>query len=187
MKVKKSVLKQFVKNDICEIPILYHSANIAFSVAEDFRNRVCVPCWYDCREIFHADYPKPNHVFINHGRHKYSKLKSYIESLEILLKIKKKSEIIKSCRKTATLVILSPFWKNEIKFTLFTLLVRVALYKNFSTFTKDIFSYCKYLHETKSAVNLFISGFTDYIGDEKSWYKQFRYMSVEKCKKLLKR
>jgi len=185
MKVSKAILLQFVKNNICEIPILYHCINIAFSVAEDFKNRICVPCWYDCREIFHADYPKANHIFVNHKKQKYTKLKSFIESIESILNIKNKSMIIKTGRKTATLIVLSPFWKNEINFSLLTLLIRVAVYKNFDTYNKDIFCHCKYLNETKNAVNLFMSGCTNYVGKEKGWYGQFKHMTKSKCKKLL--
>ena len=91
-KLSKKEIYSYIENEICEIPILYHCENIAFSVAEDFRSKVCVPCWYDCREIFHADYPKPNHVFINHKNVKTQHIDNFLKSVENKLNIKKNSE-----------------------------------------------------------------------------------------------
>jgi hypothetical protein len=186
LKITKNVLMQFVRDDICEIPILYNCCNIAFSVAEEFRNKVCVPCWYDCREIFHADYPKPNHIFINHKKYKFQKLKVFIQSLESKLFIKRKSKIYKTAKKTAMLVVLSPYWRDKCLFGLFTLLVRAAAYNSLDTFDITIINKCKYLHDTRNALRLIIAGRNKYVGKHDGWYKQFKGLTIEECKKLLK-
>lgn len=186
LKVTKKVLRQFVKNDVCEIPILYNCCNIAFSVAEEFRDRVCVPCWYDCREIFHADYPKPNHVFINHKKYGYTKIKSFIKSMESELNLQRKSKVYKGVKKTASMVVLSSYWKNPCLFGLFTLIVRTAAYNQMNLFDRNIIKKCKYLHETRNAFNILFDGRVKYTGSHASWYKQFRRKTVEECKKYLK-
>jgi len=186
LKITKNVLMQFVKNEVCEIPILYNCCNIAFSVAEDFRSRVCVPCWYDCREIFHADYPNPNHIFVNHKKHKFQKLKTFIESLEKSLRIKNKSKTFKTAKKTALLVVLSPYWRDKCLFGLFTLLIRAAAYNQIEEFNISIINSCKYLHDTRNALRMLAEGRSKYVGDHDSWYKQFKGKTIEECKKLLK-
>lgn len=185
-KVSKNKIKSFIKKDICEIPVLYSCPNIAFSICENFKNRFCVPSWYDCREIFHADYPKANHIFINHKKGAFTKIKKYMESLELLLQVKRKSICCKTVKKTCTLIILSSFWYEEIKFSLLTLLIRVCCYNNIFFFSKKVFYHCKYLHTTKNAVKLFMSGRTVYNGEMFSWYEQFKYLTIKECKELLK-
>ena len=180
------MILQYVKNNICEIPILYHCLNVAFSVAEDFKNRICVPCWYDCREIFHSDYPNPNHIFINHKKNSSVKIEKFIASLEETLNIKNKSKIFKTSRKTATLIILATFWKKQLRFSLLTLLLRAAAQNKLIAFNYDIFQYCKYLKDTKNAIKLFFSGFTKYEGENNSWHQNFKRLNIEKCKNLLR-
>lgn len=177
---------QFVKNEICEIPILYNCCNIAFSVSEEFRNRVCVPCWYDCREIFHSDYPKPNHVFVNHKKHKSQKLKLFIESLEENLSLKRKSKVFKTVKKTATLMVLSPYWRDKCLFGLLTLLLRAAAYNQLEEFDISIVKTCKYLHDTRNALKLLVLGHKKYVGKHTSWHNQFKGLTIKECKKLLK-
>jgi hypothetical protein len=184
-KLTKKQIIEFIKKDICEIPILYKCPNIAYSVAEDFKNRVCVPCWYDCREIFHADYPISNHIFINHNKRSASRLVKFIKSMEEHLGLRTKTKIFKTVKKTATLLILSPFWKEKIKFSLLTLLLRAAIYNRFILFDISICSRCKYLNATKNAVVLFFSGRKTYLGDSISWYGEFKYKKIKECKELL--
>lgn len=185
MKITKHVLESLISNDVCEIPILYHCENIAFGVAEEFRSKICVACWYDCREIFHADYPKPNHIFINHKKHKNTNLIKFLHSIEDLLGLKKPSKVYKTVRKTATLIVLNSFWKDKMRFSLLTLLLRASIYFNISQFSKRLFEVCKYLHDTKNAVNIFFNGRTCYTGDKAQWHKQFKYKTIEECKKML--
>lgn len=184
-KIKKKEVESYIKNGICEIPILYHCENVAFGVAEDFRSKVCVPCWYDCREIFHADYPTASHVFVNHKRQKNINFSGFLQSVEQLLGIKKPSKIYKTVRKTATIIVLSKFWKNEMRFCLLTLLIRAAIYYKLPVYSKRIFEVCKYLHDTRNAVNLFFDGKTNYIGSDNQWHKAFKYKTIAECKKLL--
>jgi hypothetical protein len=186
-KLSKKRIKEFLKNDICEIPILYSNPNIAFSIAEDFKGRVCVPCWYDCREIFHADYPRANHIFVNHKKTNCGKIENFLLSIEDMLGISKKSKYYKTGRKTVSMFLLSSFWNNEIRFTLLTLLLRTAGYYNMSKYNNRIFSRCKYLSETKNAVNIFMDGNFKYNGNMYSWYKQFKHLSIKECKKLLQK
>jgi hypothetical protein len=184
-KLSKKKINEFIKDGICEIPILYSNPNIAFSLAEDFKKRICVPCWYDCREIFHADYPKGNHIFVNHKKNNNNRLSSFLQSVESLLNIKKKSKYFKTVRKTGTLFILSSFWNKPIRFGLLTLLLRAAAYYNLSLYSDRVFKICKYLFDTKNAVKLFMAGSHEYKGQMYSWYKQFKYLSIKECKKLL--
>ena len=186
-KLSREILKQQVCKDICEIPILYASSSVAFSVAEDFKGRICVPCWYECREIFHADYPKANHIFINHKKNQTSKIEEFVNSLESCLGMNKKTNVYKSVKKTATVLYLSPFWNVKIRFSLFTLLLRAASYKNLTSFDLSICKNCKYLHETRSALQVFVDGNTEYIGSNYSWYSQFKFMSKKDSKELLKK
>lgn len=184
-KLSKKKIRQFIKNGICEIPILYSNGNIAFSLAEDFKKRICVPCWYDCREIFHADYPKGNHIFINHKKNNNGRLKDFLFSIENHLELKNKSEYYKTVRKTGTLFILSKFWNDPIRFSLLTLLMRAAAYNNLSLYSNRVFTCCKYLSDTKPAVKLFMSKKFEYKGQMYSWYKQFKYLSAKDSEKLL--
>jgi len=184
-KLSKKKIKEFVKNDICEIPILYSNPNIAFSIAEDFKKRICVPCWYDCREIFHADYPKANHIFVNHKKNNNNRLASFLFSIEKLIGVYKKSKYYKTVRKTGSLFILSSFWKTPLRFSLLTFLLRAAAYYNLNSYSNKVFNYCKYLNDTKNAVKMFMDGKVNYEGQMYSWYKQFKYLSIKDCEKLL--
>ena len=184
-KLTKRQIIESVKKDICEIPILYKCPNIAFSVAEDFKNRICVPCWYDCREIFHADYPISNHIFINHNKKAASRIVKFVNSMESKLGLRTKTKVYKTVKKTATLLILSPFWKEKIKFSLLTLLIRAAIYNRFINFDISLCKYCTYLNATKNAVKLFFSGRKIYLGDSISWYAEFKYKKLKDCEELL--
>lgn len=186
-KIKKKEIKSYIKNGICEIPILYHCENVAFGVAEDFRSKVCVPCWYDCREIFHADYPKPNHFFLNHKRQKNVHVAEFLFSIEKELGLKTRSLIYKTVRKTATLVVLNRFWKDEMRFSLLTLLLRAAIYFNLGVYSKRVFEVCKYLADSRNAVNMFFEGRVNYDGSETQWHKVFKYKTIAECKKLLRK
>lgn len=185
-KISKKQIFESVNKEVCDIPILYSCPNIAFSICENFKNRLCVPSWYDCREIFHADYPKANHIFVNHKKGIYSKLKSFIESIEAQLGIKNKSKIFKTIKKTCTLIVISNFWYEEIKFSLLTLLIRVCCYNRLVLYSKKIFYHCKYLHATRNAVKILMSGRVSYTGDMFSWYEQFKHLTMKDCKDLLK-
>ena len=184
-KLSKKEIYSYIENEICEIPILYHCENIAFSVAEDFRSKVCVPCWYDCREIFHADYLKPNHVFINHKNVKTQHVDNFLKSVENKLNIKKGSKVFKTARKTATIIFLSSFWRNKMRFSLLTLILRVGVYNKLEYYDSKIFKKCKYLHDTRSAVRLFFQGYTNYEGNKNNWHEEFSYKTIAECKKKL--
>lgn len=185
-KVSKKQIKSFIINDICEIPILYSCPNIAFSICENWKNRHCVPSWYDCREIFHADYPKANHIFINHRKGSYNKIKGFLESVEKKLNLKNKSKCYKTVKKTCTLIVLSYFWYNEIKFSLLTLLLRVCCYNKINEYCSKIFHHCKYLNSTRRAVKVFMEGRVDYKGEMFSWYEQFKHLSIKESKYFLR-
>ena len=118
--------------------------------------------------------------------HKFQKLKTFIESLEKSLRIKNKSKTFKTAKKTALLVVLSPYWRDKCLFGLFTLLIRAAAYNQIEEFNISIINSCKYLHDTRTALRMLAEGRMKYVGDNDSWYKQFKGKTIEECKKLLK-
>ena len=109
----------------------------------------------------------------------------FVNSMESKLGLRTKTKVYKTVKKTATLLILSPFWKEKIKFSLLTLLIRAAIYNRFINFDISLCKYCTYLNATKNAVKLFFSGRKIYLGDSISWYAEFKYKKLKDCEELL--
>lgn len=182
---KRDLLKN-IENKICTIPILFSGKGICFGSAERYREEICVVSWYNCREVFHDDYPLSNHLFVNYNSKSFFILEKYIETLESLLKIENKSEFYRTNRKPCMMIILSNFWKKKIKFTLLTLLIRFCLKYEKSTFELNDLKKCSLLKDTIPAISLLLDGKIKYFGKNYSWYDQFKLLNFEESSKYLR-
>jgi hypothetical protein len=179
-------LKKNIKNNICVLPIMFYGKGISFGIAENYREDICVVSWYSCREVFHDDYPFSNHIFINHSIGAHNLLCNFVNDLESIFGIKKKSECFKTNRKTVSLLLLSSFWRRKIMFSLLTLFIRYALKNKAKTFDFQKLKRCKYLEATSPAINLLIEGKSKYYGKLSSWYDQFNGLTYEESVKYLR-
>jgi hypothetical protein len=178
-------LKKHIKNNICNIPIKFAAPAASFAMAENFKNELVVNSWYICREVLHDNYPISNHLFLTHKTDEFSNLAKYIESLENKLNIEKHSVVIKTVRKNCVCIMFSEFWKNRLRFSLLTMILRFAVENKKQNFCLTDFNKCKYLGETLPALDLFFSGKIVYKGRKSSWYEQFQYLNLEESAKYL--
>lgn len=178
-------LRKNIKNNICVVPIMFYGKGTSFSLAENYKDDICVVSWYVCREVFHDDFPTSNHLFINHKVGEHNNLHRFIVDLENKLGLDKSSEIFKTNRKTVTLMFLSDFWKSRIMFSLLTLFIRFSIENKQSSFSLSSLRKCKYLCETIPAIMLLLDGKSHYKGKKGSWYDQFCGLNSQDCAKYL--
>ena len=175
-----------IENGVCQAIIPYICKNICFGVLEKNKGVDAVWTWYSCRDVFHGDFPESNHIFIYHKGHSFTKLKKFLGNLEDQLQIDDKSTVFKTVRKSASLIILSEFWHDNMNFSLLTILLRYGIdYKKTNFNIKDTIK-CKMLKETMEALKYFFEGHTEYIGDKSGWHEQFADLSVEEVGKYLR-
>lgn len=178
-------IKKHIVDQICKIPIKYSSPPASFGMAENFKSELLVNGWYTCREVLHDNYPISNHLFITHNAEEYANLVSYIFSMENKLGIENPSVVFKTFKKTSSCIVLSGFWKNKLRFTLLTMILRFAILNKKRTFKLHDLSECKYLSITMPALDLFFSGKRTYKGRKSSWYEQFKNLNLQQCSKYL--
>jgi len=178
-------IRKFIKNDICELPIIYSSKRIAFGCAEEYKKQVCMLNWYFCREIFHDDIGISNHIFINHKNGRTNSLIKFMNYLEEQLCIEKKSKVYKTYKKNCTLIITSKFWKTRLFFTLLTLLLRNCVKNNWKKLTYEGCKKCRYLSRTIPALKALMNGKICYVGENNTWYEQFCDLKLKEVNKYL--
>ena len=173
---------------IIKILFPYREKNNSFSVVSSKKNNFLVAeQFYDCREIFHEDFPITKNLLICVPSYKKNRIIKLFEFLESELNICNKSKILMTQRKNIFFIKLSNFWQSKIKFSLLTLLIRSGLKLLVIKNIKQILEKSFYLKKTINAFDLFFSGHTRYYGKKNSWYKEFRNKSKEECEKLLKK
>lgn len=173
---------------IIKILLPYKEKINAFSVALSKRNDFfIVEQFYNCREIFHEDFPTTNNLLICVPAYKKNRIIKLFEFLEEKLNVSKKSKVFITQRKNIFFVKLSVFWKSKMKFSLLTLLIRAGLRISDKLSLEKILNKSSYLKKTTDAFYLFFLGNTKYSGNKNSWFKEFRNKSKEECEKLLKK
>lgn len=156
-----------------------------FSVANKKGNTYISEQFYNCREVFHDDFPKFNNILISTQKYKCKRLISLFDLIETKLNLKKKSKIYLTQRKNVFFVILNNFWNDNIRFSLLTLLIRSGLKIKDLNCLQDLLSHNTYLRQTENAFLFFMDGFIKYDGDNSSWYKQFHNLDADSCMKIL--
>jgi hypothetical protein len=141
--------------------------------------------WYSCRDVFHADFLESNHMFVYHKGHSLLKLRKYLNNIESLLQIDDKSTFYKTVRKSASLIILSEFWYDQMAFNLLTILLRHGIDHRKVLFDPNKKSTCGLINETHEAIKLFFGGKTHYNGDKVGWHEQFAGLSKSEAEKYL--
>ena len=176
------------EEEIIRILLPYKEITNGFSVALSKRNNFFVTeQFYNCREIFHEDFPTTDNLIICVPAYKKNRIINFFKFVENKLKIDKKSQVFITQRKNIFFIKLSVFWKSKIKFNLLTLLIRSGLKIAKFLSLKLILEKSFYLKKTTNAFNLFFSGNTRYYGKKNSWYKEFKNKGMEECKVLLKK
>lgn len=174
-----------IQNGICQVVIPYICKAICFGVLEKSKGMYAIWTWYSCRDVFHADFPESNHIFVYHKGHAVNKLKSFLTNIEKNLLIDDNSSIFKTSRKSVSLIIISEFWQEPMHFSLLTLLLRYGIEYNKIKFNPDENIKCSMLSETQEALKLFFSGKTEYTGSKIGWYEQFSGKTKTECMKYL--
>jgi len=173
---------------IIRILLPYKEKTNAFSVALSKRNDFfVVEQFYNCREIFHEDFPTTKNLLICVPSYKKNRIIKLFEYLENKLNVLKKSKVFITQRKNIFFVKLSVFWQSRMKFSLLTLLIRAGLRISDGLSLDKIMNKSSYLKKTSNAFYVFFSGNTKYSGKKNSWFKEFRNKSMEECEKLLKK
>jgi hypothetical protein len=174
-----------IENGVCQAIIPYVCKTICFGVLEKNKGMHAVWTWYSCRDVFHADFPESNHLFVYHKGHSLKKIKLFLSDIEEKLGIDDRSSIFKTVRKSACLIVISEFWQNHMNFSLLTLLLRYGVEYNKIKFDPDAPIKCSMLSETQEALRLFFSGKTEYHGNKDGWYEQFAGISTQNALKYL--
>lgn len=172
---------------IIKILLPYKEKINSFSVALSKRNDFfVVEQFYNCREIFHEDFPITNNLLICVPSYKKNRIIKLFEFIENKLNVLKKTKVFITQRKNIFFVKLSVFWQSKIKFNFLTLLIRAGLRISDELSLEKILNKSSYLKKTTNAFYLFFSGNTKYFGKKNSWFKEFGNKSKEECEKLLK-
>lgn len=174
--------------DLVKILIPYKEINNSLSVATAKRNGFFVAeQFYNCREIFHEDFPIASNLLVCIPSYKKTRLIKLFEFIESELNILKRTKVCITQRKNIFFVKLSNFWKSKIKFSLLTLLIRAGCRISNDLSLFSLVTKSSYLKKTYNAFYLFFSGNTKYYGKKNSWFKEFKNKSKEECEKLLKK
>lgn len=177
-----------VQEKIIRILLLHKEKNNSFSVAKTKKNGFYLAeQFYNCREIFHEDFPIVSNLLICMPSYKKNRLKKLFQFIENELGILDKSSVYITQRKNIFFIKLSNFWKSKIKFSFLTLLIRAGCRISTDLSLDLILSKSSYLRKTEKAFYVFFSGNTRYYGKKNSWFKEFRNKSKEECEKLLKK
>ena len=72
-----------IDNGVCQAIIPYICKNTCFGILEKHKGMYAVWTWYSCRDVFHADFPESNHLFVYHRGHNLTKLKKYLNNIDI--------------------------------------------------------------------------------------------------------
>jgi hypothetical protein len=172
---------------IIRISLPYKEKINSFSIAVMGNNSVFVAeQFYNCREIFHEDFPTTKNLLICVPAYKKNRIINFFNFVETKLGIPKKSKVYLTQRKNIFFINLSNFWKSKIKFSLLTLFIRSGLRIAKDLEVDKLIQKYFYLKKTSNAVNVFFSGKTRYCGKKNSWYKEFKNKSMDECLKLLK-
>lgn len=128
--------------------------------------------WHHCRDIFHCEAAKNNvfNFYFAHNKNQLKHIKDFINKVEEQLKLEERTEFVPENLEFC-LVKTAPFWTwQDMKFSLFTILLRASLHHKGGNI--DLESN-EYLLNTKSAVNLFMSGRTKYAWWGGNWHRTF--------------
>ena len=177
-----------VQEKIIRILLPYKENINSFSVTVTKRNGFHVAeQFYNCREIFHEDFPTTNNLLICVPPYKKNRIIRLFNFIENHLNVDKRTKVFMTQRKNIFFIKLSIFWKSKIKFSLLTLLIRSGLRNSTLTNLSQIVEKSSYLKKTHDAFYVFFSGNTKYCGKKNSWFKEFKNKSKEECEKLLKK
>lgn len=180
-----SKLMSMIHNGVCQVIIPYSCKHICFGAIEKHKNIYAVWSWYSCRDIFHTDFPVSTHIFIYHKGYSATRMRKFLQTIENNLNLSNPSVIYKTVRKSVSLIILSDFWHEKMKFSLFTLLMRYGIDYNLINFDLQQTIKCGMLHDTLPALQLFFSGLTEYTGSKSGWFEQFERLNKNACMKYL--
>lgn len=140
--------------------------------------------WFDCRELWHAEYKGRNDVvLIAHKAGHHKRLRAFISLAEELLGASS-SDIAPTQRKTITCIVPSDFWWSiPIRRSLFSILLRCGL--NYEGDFDEALLSNSHALETKEAIERFFGGHTYYNGKQEGWCDQFRGVHTKRLRRLL--
>lgn len=144
-------------------------------------NRYKAGLWYSCRDLFHSILYNLKLFFFSHKLGKGHCIAAFMKKVEEKLDVQPRSEFGPTQRKTIMWVKPSKWWTSKaMRRSLFTILLRCgdAYIPNKDNFEKALFSN-QYAKETKTAVNRFLAGYTEYTGKKRGWYNQFKFDEIE--------
>lgn len=132
--------------------------------------------WYNCREYFHsyADCLNLRDYFYKHHK-RIESLDIFIGLVENHLKIEEKTVLSKTNFNEICHVHVSSWWiRSPMRHAFFTICLRAFLNwdENVTNWKETILN-SKYGTKTKEAVNLFLDGHTNYVGNIPGWCWQF--------------
>ena len=183
--MRLNTLHNLISGDICDALIPYNCKSICYGLLERNKNMLAVWTWYSCRDVFHDDFPTFNHIFIYHKNYSGKRLYNFIINVEDRLGLKNKTKYYKTCKKHASLFILSKFWDEEMKLSLLTLLIRYAVKEKRLKFDEKKNIKCDMIKDTIGAILYFLEGNTEYTGIKSGWHEQFCNIEPDLLQNLL--
>lgn len=147
--------------------------------------------WTHCREVFEAEFEtKPfNRFLIRIDRKEAGRVARFLRAVQdqVGLSSAHRVRIERTNTKGVYLIVLGPFWRDEVRLSLLTCLLRAG-----RNYTKrygfwEAMEDDKYLSETEDAVAWFLMGNTEYKskGMFYGWYTTFYEMSLRELSKTL--
>lgn len=177
-----------ILNEILFIDTPYKPHPGSFAKPKEFlEGRYIVGHWLACREIWHYELKDLPLFFYSHEAGKTKNISAFMNKVEDILNLKKRSEFGFTQRKTICWIRPSSWWtKPTMRRSLFTLLLRVS--QNYNP-EQDNFDQALYSHvytkDTRVAIIRFLAGYTHCKGKGRGWHNIFKNCSLEEIQNLL--
>jgi hypothetical protein len=129
--------------------------------------------WYNCRDSFHSQYSKAFERSFYYVCN-LNWLRRFVKHVENKLNINRRTKIYKTSIPDVATITPATFWlKQEMRTSLFSLMLRSGLqYDGSQPWLKCLYNH-PYIFYTKEAVDRFLEGYNHYRGKEESWWRQF--------------
>lgn len=147
--------------DIIVIPSIYNVLDGSFGIKRN--NNIIM--WHTCRDVFHLYFYHEKEFFFSCNKSNRKNVKDFFLALEDKLGITK--TVISQTNITNIIHVKpSSFWlQQDMRFSLFTILVRAS--PEYKGSIDDVLKKDLYLKHSLPALNLFLSGKTNYVGWKK--------------------
>ena len=180
---KKNQKKQKKFSEIVQIRTPYKPEVGSFAQYKRFDgDKYHVVDWTYCRDVFHPKLYNLDIFFFSHNPNKGNCIASFMEKIEKKLGIDILSEYGPTQRKSIMWISPSKWWTiKSMRRSLFTILLRCGSeYSPKNNNLQEAFLSDSYVKSTRYAVNRFLSGHTEYVGNKKGWLEQFYDKKVNK-------